>query len=68
MPRVANILLVYYATIIGPSCFSATKVRFVIFRFIAIMQVKASLYYIVIVFLFSKREVGLILISFLTIS
>jgi hypothetical protein len=37
MPRVANILLVHYATIIGPSRFSATKVRFVALEFVAIV-------------------------------
>jgi hypothetical protein len=37
MPRVANVLLVHYAIVIGPGCFSATKVSFVAFRFVAIM-------------------------------
>jgi hypothetical protein len=68
MPRVANVLLVYYAIIIGPGCFSATKVSFVAFRFIVIVQVKVCLRCVVIVFLFNKREVSLILISLLTVS
>jgi hypothetical protein len=68
VPRVANILLVYYATIIGPSCFSATKVRFVTLEFIVVVQVKVCLYCVVVVFLLSKYKVSLILISFLTIS
>jgi hypothetical protein len=37
MPRVVNVLLVYYATIIGPSCFSTAEVRFVALRFVAIV-------------------------------
>jgi hypothetical protein len=37
MPRVANILLVHYTIIIGPSCFYAAKVRFVILQFIVVM-------------------------------
>jgi hypothetical protein len=68
IPRVANVLLVHYAIIIGPSRFSATKVSFVIFRFIAIMQVKVYLRCVVVVFLFNKCKVSLILVSFLTIS
>jgi hypothetical protein len=68
MPRVANVLLVYHAIIIGPSCFSATKVGFVAFRFVAIVQVKVCLHCVVVVFLFNKRKVSLILVSFLTIS
>jgi hypothetical protein len=68
MPRVANVLLVHYTTVIGLGCFSATKVRYIALEFVAIIQVKANLYYIVIVFLFSKYKLSLILISFLTIS
>jgi hypothetical protein len=68
MPRVANVLLVHYTTIGSPSYFSATKVRFVALGFITFIQVKANLCYIVIVFLFSKRKICLILVSFLTIS
>jgi hypothetical protein len=68
MPRVADVLLVYYATIGSPSCFSVTKVRFIMLGFVEVVQVKANLCYIVIVFLFSKRKLGLILISLLTIS
>jgi hypothetical protein len=34
IPRVVNVLLVHYATIIGPTYFSATKVRFVALEFI----------------------------------
>jgi hypothetical protein len=37
IPRVANVLLVYYATIGSPSCFSVTKVRFIALGFIEIM-------------------------------
>jgi hypothetical protein len=68
MPRVASILLVYYTVIIGPSCFYIAKVRFVILEFIAVIQVKVYLRYIVIFFLFSKRKISLIYISLLTIS
>jgi hypothetical protein len=67
VPRIANVLPVYYATVIGPSCFVATEVRFVALGFVAIIQVKGSLHYIVIVFLLSEREIGLIHVSFLTI-
>jgi hypothetical protein len=68
VPRVANVLLVHYTVIIGPSCFCAAKVRFVTLGFIAVMQVKVYLHCVVIVFLFSKRKLSLILISLLTIS
>jgi hypothetical protein len=68
VPRVANVLLVYYALIIGPGCFCAAKVRFVMLGFVAVMQVKVCLYYIVVVFLLSKRKISLIYISLLTIS
>jgi hypothetical protein len=68
MPRVVDVLLVYYATIGSPSRFSATKVGFIALGFIEIVQVKASLYYIVIIFLFSKRKLSLILVSLLTVS
>jgi hypothetical protein len=37
MPRVANVLLVHYAVLIGLSCFYAAKVRFVILGFIAVI-------------------------------
>jgi hypothetical protein len=37
IPRVANILLVHYAVVIGPSCFSVTKVSFIAFRFVVII-------------------------------
>jgi hypothetical protein len=68
MPRVANVLLVHYTIIIGPSCFYAAEVRFVMLEFIAIMQVKVCLYCVVVVFLLSKRKISLIYISLLTIS
>ena len=68
MPRVINVLLVYYTTIGSPSCFSATKVRFVALGFVEVVQVKANLCYIVIIFLFSKYKLSLILVSLLTIS
>jgi hypothetical protein len=68
MPRVANVLLVYYAVIIGPSYFYAAKVRFVTLGFVVVMQVKVYLRYIVVVFLLSKRKISLIYISLLTIS
>jgi hypothetical protein len=68
MPRVANVLLVHYTIVIGPSCFSAAKVRFVTLEFIAVVQVKVYLHCVVIVFLLSKRKIGLIYISLLTIS
>jgi hypothetical protein len=68
VPRVINVLLVHYTIIIGSSCFYAAKVRFIMLGFIAVVQVKVCLYYIVIVFLLSKRKIGLIYISLLTIS
>jgi hypothetical protein len=68
VPRVADVLLLYYTTIGSPSCFSVTKVGFIALGFIEIMQVKANLCYIVIVFLFSKCKLGLILVSLLTVS
>jgi hypothetical protein len=68
MPRVANVLLVYYTIIIGPSCFGLAKVRLVVLGFIAIIQIKVCLHYIVIILLFSKHKICLILVSFLTIS
>jgi hypothetical protein len=68
MPRVADVLLVYYTIIIGFSCFWAAKVRFVILGFIVVMQVKVYLRCVVIVFLFSKRKISLIYISLFTIS
>jgi hypothetical protein len=37
MPRVANVLLVHYAVIIGSSYFYTAKVRFVRLGFIAII-------------------------------
>jgi hypothetical protein len=68
VPRIANVLLVYYATIIGPGCFVATEVRFVALEFVAIVQVKGGLCYIVIVFPLSEREISPIHVSLLTIS
>jgi hypothetical protein len=67
MPRITNILLVYYATVLSPSCFSLAKVRLVTLGFILVMQIKVCLHYIVIILLFSKRKICLILVSFLTI-
>jgi hypothetical protein len=63
-----NVLLVYYAIIIGPSCFCAAEVRFVTLGFIAVVQVKVCLRCVVIVFLLSKRKISLIYVSLLTIS
>jgi hypothetical protein len=37
MPKVVNVLLVYYTVIIGPSYFCAAKVRFVTLGFVAIV-------------------------------
>ena len=37
MPRVIDVLLVYYTIIIGLGYFYAAKVRFVISRFIAVI-------------------------------
>jgi hypothetical protein len=37
VPRVANVLLVYYAIIIGPGYFYTAKVRFVMLGFIAVI-------------------------------
>jgi hypothetical protein len=68
MPRVANVLLVYYTLIIGPGCFCAAKVRFIMLGFIAVVQVKVCLYCVVVVFLLSKCKISLIYISLLTIS
>ena len=68
MPRVADILLVHYTIIIGPSCFCAAKVRFITLEFVAVMQVNVSLYCVVVVLLFSKRKFCLIYISLLTVS
>ena len=68
MPRVANVLLVYYTIIIGPSCFCAAKVRFVMLGFVAVMQVKVCLCCIVVVFLLGKCKISLIHVSLLTVS
>jgi hypothetical protein len=68
MPRVANVLLVHYAVVIGPSYFCVAEVRFVTLEFVAIIQVKVYLCYVVVVFLLSKRKISLIYISLLTIS
>jgi hypothetical protein len=68
VPRVANVLLVHYAIVIGPSCFCVAKVRFVMLGFVAIMQVKVCLHCVVVVFLLSKCKISLIYISLLTIS
>jgi hypothetical protein len=68
MPRVANILLVHYTVIIGPGYFYAAKVRFITLGFVAVMQVKVCLRYIVVVFLLSKCKISLIYVSLLTIS
>jgi hypothetical protein len=68
IPRVANVLLVHYAVIIGPSCFYVAKVRFVTLGFVVVVQVKVCLYCVVIVFLLSKYKIGLIYVSLLTIS
>jgi hypothetical protein len=68
VPRVANVLLVHYAIIIGPSCFCAAKVRFITLGFVAVMQVKVCLRCVVVVFLLSKCKISLIYISLLTIS
>jgi hypothetical protein len=67
VPRVANVFLVHYAVIIGPSCFCAAEVRFVMLGFVAVVQVKVYLRYIVVVFLLSKRKISLIYISLLTV-
>jgi hypothetical protein len=37
VPRVANVLLVHYTIIIGPSCFCAAKVRFIMLEFIVVI-------------------------------
>jgi hypothetical protein len=68
MPKVVNVLLVYYTVIIGPSCFCAAKVRFITLGFIVVIQVKVCLRCVVVVFLLSKRKISLIYISLLTIS
>jgi hypothetical protein len=68
VPKVANVLPVHYAVIIGPSCFCAAKVRFITLGFIAVVQVKVRLCCVVVVFPLSKREISPIYISLLTIS
>jgi hypothetical protein len=68
IPRVADVLPVYHAVIIGPGCFYAAKVRFVTLGFVAIIQVKVCLRRVVVVFLLSERKISLIYISLLTIS
>jgi hypothetical protein len=68
VPRVANVLPVYHAVVIGPGCFFAAEVRFVTLGFVVVVQVKVCLRRVVIVFLLSKREIGLIHVSLLTIS
>jgi hypothetical protein len=67
MPRVANVLLVYYAIIIGSGCFCAAKVKFITLGFIVVVQVKVYLRCVVIVFLLGKHKISLIYVSFLTI-
>jgi hypothetical protein len=67
MPRVVNVLLVHYAVVIGPSCFYAAEVRFVMLGFVAVVQVKVCLRRVVVVFLLSKRKIGLIYVSLLTV-
>jgi hypothetical protein len=67
VPRVANVLLVHYAVVIGPGCFCAAEVGFVMLEFVAVMQVKVYLCCVVVVFLLSKREISLIYISLLTV-
>jgi hypothetical protein len=37
MPRVVNVLPVHYAVVIGPSCFCAAKVGFVMLEFVAVV-------------------------------
>jgi hypothetical protein len=39
MPKVINVLLVYHAATIGPSCFSITKVGFITLEFVAVVQI-----------------------------
>ena len=68
IPKVADVLLVYYAIIIGPSYFYAAKVRFVALGFVEVVQVNTNLCHVVIVFLFSKYKLSLICVSLLTVS
>jgi hypothetical protein len=37
VPRVVDVLLVHYATVGSPGCFSATKVGFVVLGFVEIV-------------------------------
>jgi hypothetical protein len=67
VPRVANVLLVYYAVVIGPGCFCAAEVRFVTLGFVVVVQVKVYLRCVVVVFLLSKRKISLIYVSLLTV-
>ena len=66
--EVANVLPVHYALVMGPSCFCAAEVRFVALGFVAVVQIKVCSRYVVIVLPFSKREICLIFVSFLTVS
>jgi hypothetical protein len=68
VPRVANILPVHHAVVIGPGCFCAAKVGFVTLGFVAVMQVKVCLRRVVVVFPLSKREISPIYVGFLTVS
>jgi hypothetical protein len=68
VPRVANVLPVYYAVVIGPGCFCVAEVGFVTLGFVAVVQVKVYLYCVVVVFLLGKREISLIYVGLLTIS
>jgi hypothetical protein len=67
VPRVANVLPVHHAIVIGPSCFCAAEVGFVTLGFIAVVQVKVCLRRVVVVFLLSKRKISLIYVSLLTV-
>jgi hypothetical protein len=67
VPRVANVLPVYHAVVIGPSCFFAAEVRFVTLGFVAVVQVKVRLRRVVVVFLLGEREIGLIYVGLLTV-
>jgi hypothetical protein len=68
VPRVANVLLVYYAVVIGPGCFCAAEVGFVTLGFVVVVQVKVCLRCVVVVFPLGKRKISLIYISLLTVS
>ena len=68
VPRVANVLPVHHATVIGSGCFGSAEVRLIALGFVAVVQIKVCSHHVVIVLPFGKREICPILVSFLTVS